>query len=436
MNIYFYIEEKLNYHNNFDVVKRKTSKGFIMYFLSSLADINLVNTIIEGNMFFKENVINGSINEVNDIDLAISDVLKGCLLLIYNKRCYIVETRNYPNRSISESESEKSLKGSHDGFTESILVNTALIRRRVNISSYICELFKVGKENKVDVTINYIKGKVDKELLGKIKKKIKDLDIDDSNLTDKSITESIFNQGLSIFPKVRYSERPDIASIHILKGYIVILVDNSSSCVILPTTFFELNESLSDYQLPPFIASINRLFRYFAIILAIFLLPTWFLMCINNYTPNNQIQIIENVNKNNLFFQLITIHIFINAINIASHNQTSLLSTPFTLFASIVLSSIAIQANLLDQLVVFYGALSFICNYSVSNYETSKAISLYSFILIVLVGLFSHIGFIIGSIILFLSLVTINVFDVNYLYPFIPFSFKEFIKKIIKTSYK
>ena len=118
------------------------------------------------------------------------------------------------------------------------------------------------------------------------------------------------------------------ANISVLKGYIVILVDNSSSCVILPTTFLELNESLSDYQLPPFIASINRLFRYFAILLAIFLLPTWFLMCINNYTPNNQIQIIENVNKNDLFFQLITIHIFINAINIASHNQTSLLSTP------------------------------------------------------------------------------------------------------------
>lgn len=428
-----YIEKRLNYGNSYDVVKREISENVVLYYLSSLVDLTMINQIIEGKSLKRDSILNGSITLETDFEKMIISVFSGCLLLIENDSCYIVETRNYPNRGISESESEKSLKGSHDGFTESILTNTALIRRRIKDEKFRCEIFQVGKSSKTDITINYLDGKVNQSLLIKIKRKLKSIDVNSLVLADKAVSELIFSQRYQIFPKVRFTERPDIASIHILKGYIVILVDTSSSCIIVPTTFFELNEQLEEYQLPSLISTFNRIFRFFCVVIGLFLLPLWFMICIDGKgAPNNSFLIIEGLNKNQLFIQIISVQIFLSAIRLASYNTTSLLSTSMSLLATIILSNLAVETGLLSSEVVFYGALSSICTFAISNYETSRAITFWNFIMIISVGFFNKIGFIISSTFMFISMVTIHNFDVCYLYPFIPFDFKALIDRVFK----
>ena len=430
--IAYYIEKRLNYGHNFDVIKREINNNTIMFYLSSLADVNLVNQIIEGKIFKRDAILNASIVLEEDYEKILVSIYSGCLLLIENNQCYIIETRNYPNRSVNESESEKSLKGSHDGFTESILTNTALIRRRIKDDHFRCELFQVGKISKTDITINYLDGMVNQSLLLKIKRKLKTIDVNSIVLADKAIAELVFEQKYQIFPKVRFSERPDIASIHILKGYIVILVDTSSSCIIVPTTFFELNEQLEEYQLPSLISTFNRIFRLFCVVIGLFLLPIWFIICIEGMPPNNSFLIIEGLTKNELFVQIIAVQIFLSTIRLASYNTTSLLSTSMSLLATIILSNLAVETGLLSSEVVFYGALSSICCYAISNYETSRAITFWNLIMIFSVGFFYKIGFIISSTIMFITVVTIHSFDICYLYPFIPFNLKDLINRIFK----
>lgn len=431
-----YLEKKLNYGHNFDVVKRVINKNTCLFYLSSLADITLINQIIEGKIFRQEAILNSSISLIEDYEKIITFILSGCLLLVEDEKCYIIETRNYPNRSVSESESEKSLKGSHDGFSESILVNTALIRRRIKDERFCCELFQVGSSSKTDVSINYIAGLASPSLLLKIKRKLKKLNINSLVLADKAIAELLFEQKYQIFPKVRFTERPDIASIHILKGYIVLLVDTSSSCIIVPTTFFELNEQLEEYQLPSLISTFNRIFRLFCVIIGLFLLPIWFIICIEGMPPNKSFLIIENMTKNELFIQILAVQIFLSAIRLASYNTTSMLSTSMSLLATIILSNLAVETGLLSSEVVFYGALSSICSFAISNYETSRAITFWNLIMILAVGFFYKIGFIISSTIMFISLVTIHNFDICYLYPFIPFNLKDLIQRIFKLPLK
>lgn len=431
-NIKYLIERKLNYEVSYDVVKRSIDNNIVIYYLSSLVDSYIVNDLIKGFMIKRNTYLNGSIIKEDDIDELINAVFSGCLLLIDDDKYFIVETRNYPTRSISESESEKSLKGSHDSFNESILTNTGLIRRRIKDEKFKCELLSVGKESKTDISINYIKGKANPNLLFKIKRKLKQIDINSLVLADKALSDLLFCQKYQVFPKVRYTERADVASIHILKGYIVILVDTSSVAIIVPTTFFELNEQLEEYQLPPFISTLNRIFRYFCLVISLYLLPIWFILCVDNNSINNTIIIVNDISKNNLFFQIISVIIFLLIIRLASFNSTSMLSTSMSLLSSIILSSIAIEINLLKPEVVFYGALSSICNSCISNYETSRAISLWNILLIISVGVFYKIGFLICNIIMFISVVTINILDNYYLYPFIPFDFKEFVKLFIK----
>lgn len=432
--IELYLEKRLNYQINYDVVKRQISFKKTLYYLSSLVDLNQVNELIKGFILDKDIILNGSIIKEDDYEKAICEVLAGCVLLLDNETMYIIETRSYPTRAISESESEKSLKSSHDSFTESIIVNTALIRRRIKNDSFKCELFSLGKNSKTDVSLNYLEGKVNESLIKKVKRKLKDIDLNSLVLADKALGELLFNQKYQIFPKVRYSERPDIASIHILKGYLVILVDNSSSCIIVPTTFFELNEQLEEYQLPPLISTFNRIFRFLCLLIGLYLLPLWFILCIDKYSPNKSFLIIENLNNTELFAQILSVQIFLSAIRLASFNSTSMLSTSMSLFATIILSDLSVKTGLLDAKVVFYGALSSICCYSISNYEMSRAISFYNTILILAVGFFGKIGFIIFSTIMFINMVSIKTFDVNYLYPFIPFDFKELFIRIFKVS--
>lgn len=433
-----YIERKLNFNISYDVVKRKIRDDITLYYLSSLADINLVNEVIKGFMIQNNQILNCSILKLENIDAAISSVNSGCLLLLHLDDLYIIETRNYPNRSISESESEKSMKGSHDSFTESILTNTALIRRRINDENFRCELYTIGKKSKTDVSLNYLDNKVNKKLLFNIKKKLKKIEVDFLTLQDKTLSELLFNQKFSVFPKVRFSERPDIASIHILKGYIVIIVDTSSSIILVPTTFFELNEQIEEYHLPVIIASFNKIFKLFCIFISLFLLPVWFIICIDKNPPNNYFLIIENITRKELFFQIITVSIFLNAIRLASLHTSSLLSTSMSLFSSIILSSLAVETGLVNPEVVFYASLSAICSYCISNYETSRAISFWNLVFIIMVGLFFKIGFIISFTLLFICLVTINSFGTFYLYPLIPFDIKKvlniFFKKIEKSK--
>ena len=432
----YIIEKKINYLINYDVVKRNISSNTIIYYLSSLVDSYIVNDLIKGFMIKRNTYLNGSVIKENDIDTIVTSIFSGCLLLIDNDSYYIIETRNYPTRGISESESEKSLKGSHDSFNESILTNTGLIRRRIKDEKYRCEMFAVGDKSKTDICINYLEEKVDKRLLIKIKRKLKSIKVDSLDLSDKSLAELLFNQKYQIFPKVRFTERPDVASIHILKGYIVILVDTSSCAIIVPTTFFELNEQLNEYQLPPIISSFDRLFRLFCILIAMYLLPLWFILCIDGTLQSSTFLIIENVEKSKLFIQIITVYIFLSIIRLASLNISSMLSTSMSLVASIILSSLAIETGLIYPEVIFYCALTTLASYSISNYETSKAISLCNLLLVIAVGLFSKIGFIITNTILIINLINIESYNVFYLYPFIPFNFKDFLNRIIKLPLK
>lgn len=429
-------EKSINYDINYDVVKRKIDNKNTIYYLSSLVENESVNFLIDGMLSKRKNYLNGSVSKNNNLLDITTSFFSGCLIIYDNFDFFIVETRNYPSRSINESESEKSLKGPHDGFNESILTNTALIRRRIKSEKFKCELFKIGKKSKTDITINYIDDLASKSLLLKIKRRLKEINVDSLVLADKALAEIIFDQNYQIYPKVRFTERPDIAAIHLLKGYIVLLVDTSSSCIIVPTTFFELNEQLEEYQLPPFVSSFNRLFRFLCFFIGVYLLPIWFLLCLDNKNAFKTIIILQNIDRTTLFLQVLSIQIFLNAIRLASFNSTSILSTTMSLFASIILSDVAIKTGLLSSEVVFYAALSSICTYAISNYETSRAMALWNIILTVSVGLFFKIGFIIFATIMFISMVTIHSFDISYLYPFIPFNFKELLFKFYKLPYR
>ena len=443
MNYYNKTDETLakllNIENNFDVVRKEigvTNKA-IIYFLSSLADssslFQLAYSFINSNYFNIENqILNGSINKINDVKEAFVNISSGMSLIIYLDEMYIVETRNYPSRSISEPDTERTIRGSKDGFTENIIVNIGLIRRRIKSEWFYSKMYKIGNDSKCDVVVCALTNKVNKRTLKSVEEKLKETRIDDLTMSDRKLEEKLFNQGFNPFPLVRYSERPDIIAAQLLKGHIAIVVDTSSSVIIVPTTIFEHTKHVEEYRQVSSVGTFIRIIRYFAILISIFLVPLWMLTLTNENFISHIFVKIESVNNIPVLLQIILVELTIEILRIATIHTPNQLTSAMGLIATLILGQMAVEVGWFASEVLLFCSISSIGGFATPSYELSLANKIVKLILIVLVGLFGGAGFIIGVYLLIMFLGSISLFEVPYLYPLFPFDYDEYKKVIFR----
>ena len=429
----------LNIENNFDVVRKEigvTNKA-IIYFLSSLADssslFQLAYSFINSNYFNIQNqILNGSINKINDVKEAFVNISSGMSLIIYLDEMYIVETRNYPSRSISEPDTERTIRGSKDGFTENIIVNIGLIRRRIKSEWFYSKIYKIGNDSKCDVVVCALTNKVNKRTLRSVEEKLKETSIDDLTMSDRKLEEKLFNQGFNPFPLVRYSERPDIIAAQLLKGHIAIVVDTSSSVIIVPTTIFEHTKHVEEYRQVSSVGTFIRIIRYFAILISIFLVPLWMLTLTNENFISHIFVKIESVNNIPVLLQIILVELTIEILRIATIHTPNQLTSAMGLIATLILGQMAVEVGWFASEVLLFCSISSIGGFATPSYELSLANKIVKLILIVLVGLFGGAGFIIGVYLLIMFLGSISLFEVPYLYPLFPFDYDEYKKVIFR----
>ena len=443
MNYYNKTDETLakllNIENNFDVVRKEigvTNKA-IIYFLSSLADssslFQLAYSFINSNYFNIQNqILNGSINKINDVKEAFVNISSGMSLIIYLDEMYIVETRNYPSRSISEPDTERTIRGSKDGFTENIIVNIGLIRRRIKSEWFYSKIYKIGNDSKCDVVVCALTNKVNKRTLKSVEEKLKETRIDDLTMSDRKLEEKLFNQGFNPFPLVRYSERPDIIAAQLLKGHIAIVVDTSSSVIIVPTTIFEHTKHVEEYRQVSSVGTFIRIIRYFAILISIFLVPLWMLTLTNENFISHIFVKIESVNNIPVLLQIILVELTIEILRIATIHTPNQLTSAMGLIATLILGQMAVEVGWFASEVLLFCSISSIGGFATPSYELSLANKIVKLILIVIVGLFGGAGFIIGVYLLIMFLGSISLFELPYLYPLFPFDYDEYKKVIFR----
>ena len=180
------------------------------------------------------------------------------------------------------SEKDRVLRGSRDGFVETLVFNTALIRRRIRDPHLINEITQVGNKSKTDIAICYIDDRVDHDLLERIKTRIKNIKVDALTMNQESLAECLYEyKWINPFPKFKFSERPDTAAACLLEGNIVILVDNSPAAMILPSSIFDIIEEADDYYFPPLTGTYLRLTRFGTSLIALLLTPIFLLLMQN-----------------------------------------------------------------------------------------------------------------------------------------------------------
>lgn len=378
--------------------------------------------------------------KLSDQEAFIKTFLSGmsCLLVEGYEEMLALDFREYPSRSVDEPDKDKVLRGSRDGFIESLLPNIALVRRRIRDVNLIFSLETIGQSSKTDIAICYMKGRVKEDVLKQVKEKLKSIQVDSLTMNQESLAESIFPKGwLNPFPKVKFSERPDTTAACLLEGSIAILCDNSSAAMIVPTSLFDIIEDANDYYFPPLTGTYLRLSRMAINILAVFLTPTFILLLQHpEWVPEvfQFTQIKEEINIPPVI-QLLILEVAIDGLRMASVNTPSMLTTPLSIIAGIVFGDYTVNTGWFNSEIMLYMSFVAVANYTQSNMELGYAIKFLRIQLLILTGVFGLGGFVAGTLVVLITpLVNRTLTGRNYLYPLIPFDGVQLMQRFFRIS--
>ena len=357
----------------------------------------------------------------------IKSVLSGAIGMIVEgySEAIIIDARTYPVRSVGEPDNDKVLRGPHDGFVETLVFNTALLRRRIRDTALTMEIHSVGRISQTDVVICYMKNKVNPKMLAALRKKLDSININSLTMGQQSLIDCLVpKQWFNPFPKVRYTERPDAAAASILEGSMVLMVDNSPAAMIIPTGIFDFLQDTNDYYMSPVIGSYMRIIRMAIFAMTMLLVPIWLLLIQNPefIPPWLEFIKIEEPNTVPIVAQLFIVEVVIDAMRLASINTPQSLSSSFGVIGALVLGEFAVSAGWFVAEIVLYMAFVALTNFTQPSYELGYAFKLFRMMLIALIALFNLWGFIAGIILIIVEIATTKtVTGQCYLYPLIPF---------------
>ena len=397
-----------------------------------------VKTMAEMQVF-ADRVISFSETRVSfDRDDIVTSVLLGQTLLLVDglSGAALIDCKEYPARSVGEPPDGKVLRGSHDGFVEAVVPNMALLRRRIRDPKLTMEGHKVGERSRLDVVICYLEDRVDRELLEELRDKLKGIDAKSLSMAQESVAESIRpKQWYNPFPKVRFTERPDSAAASILEGNIVVMVDNSPSVMILPTTFFDFTQEANEFYFPPLIGTYLRLLRIIVFLISLFITPVWYFMVSEEGRLPEWLQFLSSPEPAalSLLWQLLVVEFLVDVLKLSSLNTPDSLSNSFSVLGALILGDFAVQAGWLGPEVLVYMAFVSIAGFAQPSYELGYAFKLLRVVLLLLTALFDIWGLAFGILgILVLLATTKPLVGKGYLYPLIPFNGKALRRLVIR----
>lgn len=368
----------------------------------------------------------------------IGRVLSGSIGIIIEgfSEAFAADARTYPVRSVNEPENDRVLRGAHDGFIESVLFNTALIRRRIRDVNLTMQAHSIGKRSQTDVVVCYMNNRVNPKMLNKLNEKLNSIDIDALTMGQESLLECLVpKQRLNPFPKVRYTERPDAAAASILEGSILILTDNSPAAMIIPSGIFDFLQDTNDFYMSPVVGSYMRIMRMFIFALTLLMIPIWYLLIRNpGYIPDWLSFIkIEEPNSVPVFAQLLIVEVVIDTMKLASINTPSALTNSFGVIGALVLGEFAVSAGWFVAEIVLYMAFVAMSNFAQPSFELGYAFKMLRVMFIVMIWLFNFYGFIAGIAIIIAMLASVKtVTGQCYLYPLIPFNGKALLSLLLR----
>ncbi len=452
------MKELLPIGKSFDVIERQLvigGKKASMYFIDGFVKDGVVSKMITFLFSITPDKLTGidtaekfsahfipyvEVSTENDVEKIVTQYLSGPAVLVIDgfEKAILIDARTYPARSTEEPEKEKVLRGSRDGFVETIVFNTALLRRRIRDPKFVAEIVNVGKRSRTDVAIAYIGDIVNEKALKTIKERLKNIDVRSLTMNQESLAECLLKRKwYNPFPKVRYTERPDIAAANILEGNLVILVDNDPSAMILPSSIFDFIQEADDFYYPPLIGGYIRLARNLIFFSTLVLTPLWLLALQNMDVLPQWLQFLRIAEPNEVpaVAQLLLLEVAIDVLKLASVNTPNMLGSSLSIIGALILGDFAIQSGWFVPDTILYMSIVAISSFAQPSVELNYAFKFMRVIILLFTYWFNLIGFIAGLVITLIFIGTNKtITGKGYLYPVIPFNAHDFKYKFLRLK--
>ena len=376
------------------------------------------------------------VSTVETMDNVVVEVLAGQMALMIDgeDRAIIIDTRQYPGRSPEEPDIEKITRGSRDGFVETLIFNISLIRRRIRDPQLRVEVQRVGQRSASDIAIMYIKDVAHPQVVERIRSRLSHIKIDALPMAEKTVEEFVSRSFWNPFPEVRYTERPDVAAVHLVEGHVVILVDTSPSVMIAPVTFFHHLQHAEEFRNSPIIGTYIRWVRLLGILLSLILIPLWMLLVLEpQYLPES-LKFIGPKEEAAipLFIQFLIAHFGLDLLRMASIHTPSPFATALGLVGGLLIGQIAVEVGFFVPEVLLYTGVVAMGVFSTPSWELSMANRVALILLILLTGLFHLPGFLAGLGLILLRLFTTRSFGFPYMWPLLPFDLKALFSIFVR----
>jgi len=393
------------------------NRDIILPILSACFNKNTDKNIID--IISKEIIVSANLSRISDVDRIIGSILTGESVVLIENSCEAMAicTQGFKTRSIQEPISEKSIRGPRQGFSEEMIVNTSLIRRRINNSDLKFEFSVMGKQTKTKICICYMDNLVNKKILEELYKRLNDIDID-AILDSGYIQEYIQDSRLSSFKTIGNSEKPDKVSANILEGRIAVIVDGTPSVLTLPFLFVEYFQSSEDYYNNYWYGSFNRFLRYFSFFLstsvaALYIAVTTFHQEI---IPSPLLLSISASREGLPFPSIVEAVVMIFTFEILREvgvRMPSPMGSTLGFVGAIILGQAAVSARFISAPMVIIVGLTGISSYLLPAMIMS--LNIVRILLLLLTAFLGGYGYVLGVIAVSLYLMTLRSFGVPYM---------------------
>ena len=369
-------------------------------------------------------------------------ILSGaCVMLAepFGAKAVVMDTRTYPARNTEEPDDDRVMQGAHDGFVETLIFNTALIRRRLRDPRLHMQYINMGGASRTDVVLCYMEGKADPKYVKWLEGKLASVHPEALTLGAQSLAESLIpRRWFNPFPKIRYLGRPDAAAAELVEGRVLILCDTSPQVMVLPTSIFDFMQETDDFYLPPATGCYMRLLRHAIFALALFFIPTWYMLLeYPEILPSWFSPLIpKEVGALPLLLQLYLAEFAVDGLKLASMNTPNMLTNSLSVIGGLILGEFAVNIGWLSADVIFYIALVAIAGFSQQNHELGYAFKFLRMIWLAITavfGVWGYLAFIPVIPILLVSNRTVNG-GKSYLYPLIPFNARALFRLFFRAK--
>ncbi len=387
--------------------------------------------------YMKSNIL--TVADIKDID-SINDVFRAVLmgktvLLIEGyETAFELDTRDWKDRDVKEPVTGSVVRGPHEAFTETLLTNTALIRRRIKSTKLTFELLKLGQYTQTDIVIAYVKGIAKNKIIAEVKERLAQIDID--GIIDSGYVEQLIeDEPFSLFPTIGNTEKPDVAAAKLLEGRIALLVDGSPIVLTIPFLFIENIQSSEDYYSRPWYASFTRGIRVLALIIVIFL-PGFYISAqtYNQEMLPTHLFITMAAAKEGVpfpaFVEIFVMSIFFEVFKEAGIRMPKYIGQAVSIVGALVLGEAVVEAGFVSNPAIMITALTGIATFVI--YSLNDSITILRFVFMILGAFGGLFGMLIGTIFLLLHMVSIKSFGAPYMSPLAPRSNKGLKDSLIR----